>query len=149
MLSNKPYLIRAFYEWIVDSDCTPLIVMDATFPRVNVPRDHIENGQITLNVAPQAIRDFKVSNDLVEFKASFTGIVHLISAPIKSVLAVYAQENGEGMFFEMEEYDAADDAASSEGETAWVEEPIVQQVESANQSKEANRKSVPHLKLVE
>jgi stringent starvation protein B len=103
MLSNKPYLIRAFYEWIVDSACTPFLVVNANFPRCNVPLQFVENGEITLNISPTAVRELKISNDLVEFRASFSGIVHIISAPVKAVLAVYAQENQQGMFFDYED----------------------------------------------
>ncbi len=140
MLSNKPYLIRAFYEWIVDSACTPFIVMDATFPRCKVPQEYIENGQIVLNIAPQAIRDFKVTNELVEFKASFSGVVHIISAPVKAVLAVYAQENGQGMFFDFEEQEE-----SGTGTSDWVPAKV-QQAETA---KAKDTKKAAHLKLVE
>lgn len=108
MLSNKPYLIRAFYDWIVDSKCTPFLVANATFPGCKVPTDYIEEGQITLNISPDAVRDLKLGNKFVEFRASFNGIVHIISVPIKAVLAVHAQENGQGMFFDFEEEDASD-----------------------------------------
>lgn len=142
MLSNKPYLIRAFYEWIVDSACTPLMVVDALVPRVNVPKEYIENGQVTLNVSPHAIRDFKVNKDLIEFKASFSGVVHIISAPIKAVLAVYAQENGEGMYFDLEEGD--DTGAGG----VWGED-AVQTTESVIPVIDSTKKGTPHLKLVE
>ena len=104
MLSNKPYLIRAFYEWLVDSKCTPLLVINTTFPRCNVPQDYIENNEITFNISPSAVRDFKVSSNVIEFKASFSGIAHLISAPVKAVTAIYAEENEQqGMFFDFED----------------------------------------------
>lgn len=138
MLSNKPYLIRAFYEWIVDSKCTPFLVVNANFPRCKVPQEFIEDGQITLNVSPDAIRDLKLGNDFVEFRASFSGIVHIISAPVKAVLAIYAQENGQGMFFDFEEDD---------GETEWNNAPLTQNV---NTSPTVDSKKRPsHLKLVE
>jgi len=119
MLSNKPYLVRAFYEWIIDSKCTPLIAVNATFPRVSVPKEYIENGEITLNVSPDAIRDFKVDNKHLEFRASFSGVVHMITAPISAVLAIYAQENGQGMFFDPEEFDdsSADELVTEDAGT--------------------------------
>ena len=139
MLSNKPYLIRAFYDWIVDSGCTPYIVINATFPRCKVPVEFIENGEITLNISPDAIRDIKISNELVEFRASFTGVVHIISAPVKAVLAIYANENQQGMFFDYEE----DNGTSTvEG---WTETASTNQVNPASQDK----KRPSHLKLVE
>lgn len=108
MLSNKPYLMRAFYDWIVDSQCTPILVLDATNPRCQVPEEFIEGGEIVFNISPVAVRDLNVSNKAVEFKASFNGVINIISAPIKAVLAVYAEENGEGLFFDGDE-DGADD----------------------------------------
>jgi stringent starvation protein B len=140
MLSNKPYLVRAFYEWIVDSACTPFIVINATMPRCKLPQDFIENGQITLNISPNAIRDLKVTNESIEFRASFSGVVHIVSAPIKAVLAIYAQENQQGMFFDYEE----DDDTTSDWST--TEMPLSQS-ESVNNAQDKKRSS--HLRLVE
>lgn len=141
MLSNKPYLVRAFYEWIVDSKCTPFVVINALYPRCKVPQEFIEDGQITLNIAPDAIRDLKISNASVEFRASFSGIVHIISAPIKAVLAIYAQENGQGMFFDFEEED-------EQGDTEWNSDPIEKTTQTNIAQTEA-KKRPSHLKLVE
>jgi stringent starvation protein B len=138
MLSNKPYLIRAFYEWIVDCKCTPLLVVDATLPRCNVPKEYVENGEIILNISPEAIRDLKIGNSLVEFKASFSGIAHLISAPVKAVLAVYAEENGQGMFFDLEN-------EAEEGE--WDDSTFAEEAEAGVRTQDPKRPS--HLKLVE
>lgn len=103
MLSNKPYLVRAFYEWINDNGCTPYVVINALAPDCNVPKEFIQNGEIVFNVSSQAVRDLKLTNDKLEFRASFSGIVRIISAPMNSVLAIYAEENGQGMFFDYEE----------------------------------------------
>ncbi len=103
MLSNKPYLIRAFYNWIVDSRCTPILVVNANYPRCIVPDQHIENGEIIFNISPEAIRDLGIRYDKVEFKASFSGDVQLVSVPVKAVLAIYAEENKQGMYFDYEE----------------------------------------------
>lgn len=141
MLSNKPYLIRAFYEWIIDSRCTPLLVVDASVPRCNVPQEYVENGEIVLNISPDAIRDLKVSPNVVEFKASFSGIAHLISVPVRAVMAIYAEENGQGMFFDNEQ--EGDDDQWEEGAS-----PVVQQVETVASSNTEKKRS-SHLKLVE
>jgi stringent starvation protein B len=139
MLSNKPYLIRAFYEWIVDSKSTPLLVVDATMPRCNVPQEYVENGEIILNISPDAIRDLKVGRQLVEFKASFSGIAHLISVPVKAVLAVYAEENGQGMFFDIEN----EEDTENEVESATALPP------ETGTSNPAQDKRKSHLTLVE
>lgn len=137
MLSNKPYLIRAFYEWIIDSQCTPFLVINANYPRCRVPQEHIENGEITLNISPTAIRDLNISNELVEFRASFSGIVHIISAPVKAVLAIYAHENQQGMFFDYEDEDSDGDL---------VDLSATKQTGASTGSKDKSRS---HLKLVE
>jgi len=104
MLSNRPYLLRAFYQWIIDSACTPLLVIDANHPGSKIPKDYVyDNGESVFNISPIAIRDLKMTNQTVEFRASYSGVISLISVPIKSVLAVYAEENGEGIFFDAEE----------------------------------------------
>ncbi len=113
MLSTKPYLLRAFYDWIVDSQCTPYILVDATYPRCNLPQMFVEDGRITLNISPDATRDFLITADILQFKASFSGIIHLISAPVAAVLAIYANENQQGMFFDPEE-EGVDTQISSE-----------------------------------
>lgn len=107
MLSNRPYLLRAFYQWIVDSACTPILVIDANNPRCKIPMEYAEGGEIVFNISSAAVRDLKISNEFIEFKASFSGVIHIISAPIKAILAIYAEENGEGIFFDAEEDDTS------------------------------------------
>lgn len=109
MLSNKPYLMRAFYDWIVDSAFTPLVVLNANHPKCRIPMEFATDGEIVFNISPSAIRDLKITNVSIEFKASFTGVIHFVSAPIKAVNAIYAEENGEGVFFDAD--DSAEDAA--------------------------------------
>ncbi len=145
MLSNKPYLIRAFYEWIIDSDCTPFVVINANYPRCQVPLDYVENGEITLNVSPEAIRDLKITNDSIEFRASFAGVVHIISAPIKATLAIYAQENQQGMFFDYEDQEEGGEGA---GNINFAPEPIMQTDENPRPTS-VKGKGKAHLKLVE
>jgi stringent starvation protein B len=130
MLSNKPYLLRAFYDWIVDSGYTPFLVINASFPRCHVPKEFIEkNGEITLNISPTAIRDLKITKDLIEFQASFSGIVHIISAPVKAVLAIYAQEeNEQGMFFDYEEPETEDGDAAGSTDVGNKGKPILKLV---------------------
>jgi stringent starvation protein B len=99
MISTRPYLIRAFYEWIVDSDCTPHIVVNAELPNVEVPRDFVEAGQIVLNIAMQAVQNLNLNNDAVSFQARFSGVPHDVFVPVAAVMAIYARENGRGMVF--------------------------------------------------
>lgn len=143
MLSNKPYLIRAFYEWIVDSKCTPFLVINANYPKCKIPQEFVEDGQITLNIFPEAIRDLKIGNEFLEFRASFSGVIHIISAPIKAVLAIYAQENGQGMFFDYEEDEEADSIVNH----PTIESERTQKVKE--KPEQSDKKRPAYLKLVD
>lgn len=102
MTTNKPYMIRAIHQWILDNDCTPYIVFMAEYPGVQVPQDFVRDGQITLNIAPTAVRDLQLSNSNVAFNARFGGVPTDIVGPIDAVMAIFAKENGQGMGFEVE-----------------------------------------------
>lgn len=105
MTSNRPYLIRALYEWLVDNDLTPYLLVDADRESVHVPSRYVEEGRIVLNVSPSAVRDLSLGNDLIAFEARFGGSAFSISLPPDAVLGVYARENGKGMLFPDEEAD--------------------------------------------
>lgn len=102
MNSSRPYLVRALYEWIVDNNCTPYLVVNAEYPQVQVPRQHIKDGQIVLNVSPTAVVSLQMTNAEVTFGARFGGVAMQVKAPISAVLGIYARENGQGMLFEPE-----------------------------------------------
>lgn len=103
MTSSRPYLARALYEWIVDNGCTPYVVVNASRDDVHVPRAHVKDGQIVLNIAPSAVVGLKIENDALEFNARFGGVAMQIYVPMSAVLGIYARENGQGMIFESED----------------------------------------------
>lgn len=99
MTSTRPYLIRALYEWIEDNGMTPHLLVNAEAPGVTVPRQHVREGQIILNITPSAIHNLRMGNDWIEFSARFGGAARAIQIPVQAVLAIYARENGQGMAF--------------------------------------------------
>jgi stringent starvation protein B len=103
MLSSKFYLFRALYEWILDSSCTPHMVVDAMQPGVVVPQQHVKNGQIVLNISPGAVVGFLIDSQAVAFSARFGGVPIGIHVPMHSILGIYARENGQGMMFDAEQ----------------------------------------------
>lgn len=103
MTSNQPYLLRAFYEWIVDNDLTPYIVVDATNELVEVPQEFVKDGQIVLNVSPSACVNFSLDLDGLSFQARFSGQPRRLSMPCEAIIAIYARENGAGTVFATEE----------------------------------------------
>lgn len=103
MSPNRPYLLRAFFDWIVDNECTPHIIVDAHHPMVAVPQEFVKDGQIVLNIAPRAVTNLSLDGDDVQFSARFNGMPVDIYVPIAGVLGIYAQENGQGMVFDQED----------------------------------------------
>jgi len=103
MTPLKPYLIRSLYEWIVDNNLTPHLLVDATHPDAIVPTEHVNDGQIILNIRPAAIQGLSLNNTSVEFNARFGGQPTQLFVPVNAVLAIYALENGRGMVFDPED----------------------------------------------
>lgn len=99
MTSTRPYLIRALYEWIEDNNLTPHILVNTEAPGVKVPKQHIHDGQIVLNLNATAVRDLRLGNEWIEFNARFGGVARTLQIPVTAVLAIYARENGQGMAF--------------------------------------------------
>nr|WP_298116117.1 ClpXP protease specificity-enhancing factor [uncultured Pseudomonas sp.] len=102
MNSSRPYLIRALYEWIVDNDCTPHLLVNSELTGVQVPPGFASDGQIVLNVSPSAVRHLHMDNEAVSFEGRFGGVAHSLYVPAGAVLAIYARENGQGMVFDLE-----------------------------------------------
>ncbi|MFT7053770.1 MAG: stringent starvation protein B [Psychromonas sp.] len=114
MLVQRPYLLRAFYNWIVDSECTPHIIVDATQVGVEVPQKFVEDGKIVLNVAPQSVMQFSMDDDAVAFNARFSGQPMQVYVPLYAIEGIYARENGAGTIFPEEPaYQALDNAVES------------------------------------
>lgn len=125
--SKRPYLIRAMHEWMGDNGHTPHIVVDASVDGVNVPREHVKDGKIILNISETAAHNLKLNNNAVSFRARFSGVPFDVWVPINSILGIYARETGQGMIFSHDS-EPADEGAS---------QPEVEQTRSR-----------PHLKVV-
>jgi stringent starvation protein B len=133
MISTKPYLIRAIREWARDNNLTPQILVDASVEGVRVPQSYVSDGQIVLNIADQAVEMLEMGNEYLTFSARFNGSPHPIDVPVESVLAIFARENGQGIFFK--DPDGAPDPGSRE--------------DKAEEKPEAEEKPArPHLKVV-
>lgn len=149
-VSTKPYLIRAIWEWCVDQGYTPYMAarVDA---HTLVPPGYARDGQIVLNLGPEATHKLAMENDFISFQARFNGVQHSLLIPVANVLAVYARENGHGMAFdpEPEEEPAAADEAAPAGAPATA--PATEAVPSASAPRGGDEPPRPrgsHLKVV-
>lgn len=100
MTSSRPYIIRALYEWIVDNDCTPYLLVDANTDDVMVPEQYVKDGQIVLNISPSAVVELAINNGSISFNGRFGGVATDVFVPVGAVVGIYARENGQGMVFD-------------------------------------------------
>ncbi len=126
---RRPYLLRAFYEWLLDNQLTPHLVVDVTLPGVRVPMEYARDGQIVLNIAPRAVGNLELANDEVRFNARFGGVPRQVYVPLAAVLAIYARENGAGTMFEPETaYDGEAATVNDDDETVTADSETVMSV---------------------
>lgn len=100
--STKPYLLRAIHEWCVDSGLTPYLAVKVDRD-TRVPPGYVKDGEIVLNIGPEAIKDLHMANDYITFGGRFGGVAHDIVVPVAAVVGIYARESGEGLAFEAQE----------------------------------------------
>lgn len=97
MTSNRPYLLRAIYDWILDNEMTPHLLVDTRDERVAVPRQYAKDDSIVLNLSPSAVRNLELGNEAVSFSARFGGTPFQVYVPIGSARMIFAKENGQGI----------------------------------------------------
>lgn len=107
MTSKRPYIVRALYEWILENDCTPYVLVNAMADHVKVPLQYVKNGQIILNISPVAVLELELTNEAVFFNGRFGGVPMDVYVPMTAVMGIYAKENGQGMIFDEEEPEPA------------------------------------------
>ena len=99
MTPIKLYLLRAVYDWAVDNNFTPQVLVDATAAGVKVPTNYIQDGRIVLNINPRAVGQFEFAAEALRFSARFGGRSFSVEVPYPAVLAIYARENNQGITF--------------------------------------------------
>jgi stringent starvation protein B len=99
LTSNKPYLIRALYEWLLDNNATPYLLVDTRHREVSIPPNIDKDGRVVLNISPGAIQGLEMDNDHIAFSARFGGRAFDIYLPMASILAIYSADDNEGMMF--------------------------------------------------
>jgi len=146
-ISTKPYLIRAIFQWCTDQGLTPYIAV-AVDRHTMVPRQFVQDGQIVLNISPDATQSLAMGNELIAFQARFGGVAQNISVPIENVAAIYARENGHGMAFEVSEIpaveQAGEDSESDSASAGFAPQPA----DFPDESPEPPKGGRSHLKLV-
>ncbi|GLR63157.1 ClpXP protease specificity-enhancing factor [Marinospirillum insulare] len=141
--SSRPYLLRAIYEWLLDNNLTPHIVIATDMPGVEVPSSQTEQGQLVLNISPDACRDLIMGNQEVTFGTRFSGTPRQIRSPLNAIMAIYARENGQGMVFGQEPQ-----LEGLEPSSAEVPEADLTKASDTKSTKQSSSKKVSHLRIV-
>jgi len=141
MTSNKPYIVRAFYQWISDNDLTPYIVVDVHVYGVLVPQSYVNDGQIVLNISGGAVGAISLEGEQIELSARFGGKLEHLVVPFGAVAAIYAKENGAGTSLAIENVEVEESSAKLSG---------VSSVKAVEDDKDAKSKSKgkPSLKVI-
>jgi stringent starvation protein B len=140
MTSTKPYLMRAIFEWAEDNGYTPQVLVNAHADGVEVPQAHVVDGQIVLNIGTSAVQLHVMDNECLSFSARFSGVEQDIFLPIDSILAIFARENSQGIFFEDINEDDTDPEPS--GPTRILTEP------TKLKTKTKPKRDTSHLKII-
>ena len=114
MSSSRPYLVAAIYDWIIDNNCTPYILVDATFPHTQVPTEYVQEGRIVLNIAPSAVINLNIGSEAIDFGGRFSGVARSLYVPMDALQGIYARENGQGILFNGPETMVSPGEANSE-----------------------------------
>lgn len=147
MKPRRPYLLRALYEWIVDCDEVPNILVDTEVEGVVVPTEYVQDGQIVLNISPSAVRDLSLGNEFVMCSGRFAGRSFEIALPIESIRAIYCRDSGQGLAFEDEDFANTDsDALATEQKTLLQDAEATAEEQTVKVS-DAEKKG-PNLRLV-
>ncbi|WP_253306178.1 ClpXP protease specificity-enhancing factor [unidentified bacterial endosymbiont] len=96
---SRPYLLRAYYHWLLDNQLTPCLVVKAPHHGVKVPLESVKDGKVVLNIAPQAVTAFEMGLDTLRFGVCFSGVPQEVVIPLAAVVGIYARENGAGTLF--------------------------------------------------
>ncbi|MBL11026.1 MAG: ClpXP protease specificity-enhancing factor [Acidiferrobacteraceae bacterium] len=121
LISTQPYLIRAIRDWAIDNDLTPQLLIDAETEGVVVPSGYTQDGKILLNVHQSAVDSLELGNEIISFSARFASVSRAVRFPVRSVLAVFAKENGHGYYFrESEVVSGMEDDITSGGQSEVV-----------------------------
>ena len=144
MKPRRPYLLRALYDWIVDSGEVPNILVDAEVDGVVVPQEHVRDGQIVLNISPQAVRNLNLGNEYVMCEGRFSGRSIELTLPVESVRAIYCRDSGQGLAFDDE--DMMSEESSDGAEPQQSSDSVSDGSAAASESQPSDKK--PTLRLV-
>lgn len=106
----------------MDNALTPhlLVKVDG---RTRVPLAYVKDGEIVLNLSYSATKGLNIENEAISFSARFGGVSQNLYIPMSAVRGIFARENGQGMFFEVEAESTESVEGDSDAERGGDDEP--------------------------
>lgn len=143
VITTKPYLLRAIFEWAEDNGYTPQVLVNAHMQGVEVPQEHVVDGQIVLNIGSNAVQLHVMDNECLNFSARFSGVEKDILLPMECILAIFARENSQGIYF-----DEVGSDLDPEPTLASVDTTAKQPSDDSSVKKKKSAKKSSHLKII-
>jgi len=123
-LSTRPYLIRAIYEWCIDSALTPYLAVRVN-DKTEVPMTYVKDGEITLNMGSGAVRNLELGNEFISCNSRFGGIPFQLFIPVEAVIGIFAKESGQGLVFQSVDTPPPSDSTSDDNKPASSGRPTL------------------------
>lgn len=160
MISKRPYLLHAYYDWILANNMTPHLVIRASHKDAVVPQAYVKDDQIVLNANPSAVKNFFMDYEHVAFSARFGGSPFQVYLPVFSIIGIFARENGDGIILDGVDGAAFDENMANEMVEPESKKPALSSVSAVDAVKDVSstqddnkdnaetKKSRPSLKVV-
>ena len=99
----KPYIFRAYLDWINKSNKTPHILVNANIKGVIVPTKYIDEfGNIQFNIASECTHNYQDDGLFICFTTDFQGVAFDVKLPYQSITGIYTKEDLE--LIELDKY---------------------------------------------
>ena len=92
LVSIRPFVVPAYYDWLSASGVKPHIVVDVHYPGVSVPQGYDDEGRIVLNIDAEAIRHLEIDERWIIFDAVFDVDSVTVRIPMGAVVMMFAPE---------------------------------------------------------
>jgi stringent starvation protein B len=65
-----------------------------------VPRSHVKDGEIVLNLSADAVRNLQLGNEMITCAGRFGGVPFDVMVPVRATIGIFAKETGQGLVFQ-------------------------------------------------
>lgn len=89
-----PYMFKAFYDWLLDSNGNPRLLVDASQPNVQVPREYVDRDVILISIHPKFINELNIGPTTISFYTKFRGKREFVVIPYYAMNELLCPDSG-------------------------------------------------------